>query len=192
MSIVKRTLVFKPGTALEGQTCVKAGVQFVGGRATIEGSDKDVIALSRFLEKCYQAVNLEQLTEEGADGECEIDSDDGTSSVPAGDGQLSPVEGDVSTDGRAPEVSADECQGDDEDPAGDSRVGPEGDGQEGSPVVSMCLAEALSALDSENDEHWEADTGRPRLAAVVEIAGTAAITRADIDEVAPELRRGGK
>lgn len=53
----------------------------------------------------------------------------------------------------------------------------------------MPLASALAALDPADDSHWTS-AGLPSVAAVSDIVG-APVSRADIETVAPDLKRDG-
>lgn len=50
------------------------------------------------------------------------------------------------------------------------------------------LQRALSRLDPKNDEHWTRD-GKPSVAAVERLYGSADVRRADIEAAAPGLTR---
>lgn len=56
------------------------------------------------------------------------------------------------------------------------------------PAEVAKLEDALLSLSPDNDEHWTED-GLPRVDVVVELSGVQ-VRRADIEALAPDLRRG--
>ena len=52
----------------------------------------------------------------------------------------------------------------------------------------MTLRDALMALDISNDDHWT-DAGLPAMAAIEAFMGSDLVTRADVDDMAPNFTR---
>lgn len=95
----------------------------------------------------------------------------------------------------AAEGGADSGGGAADAPAGAAERGADGDGPKhlvnGEPAgtpQNAKLVRALSRLDPKNDEHWTRD-GKPSVAAVERLYGSADVRRSDIDAAAPGLMR---
>lgn len=52
------------------------------------------------------------------------------------------------------------------------------------------LAQAMSQLDVDNDEHWTRE-GKPSIATIAQLSGMAGVKRKDLDELFPEVIRDG-
>lgn len=172
--IINRTLHLVG--ALAGQTTKKAGVQFVDGTAVLKGDLGEVDALHHHLRVGYQVITEEE--RQNGIGTPETDGKDGT---------ISSLAGDVSKDGRTPEGTSDEGSGHAETGGGSQGLPSEGDGQ--GCAEDQLIQDALSQLDPDNDEHWTADSRLPMIAAVAELIPGTQVGRADINRLAPDMRR---
>ena len=163
MSTIIQTTFVLTG-ALAGRT-IRLGSQpyvFENGRLTITAPAEEIALHARFLERNWQAYPEGHPALEGqADGQRDLQE----GSQP--DGQL-PVHGDVQPNGGATD----------------------GDGQQAqpNPEVNTKLQKAVLGLDPADDTHWTKD-GKPAMTAVEKLYGSAAITRADVEAVAPGWTR---
>lgn len=162
--------------ALKGKTTVKAGVQFVNGTAVLNGEIGEVDALHHYLRVGYQVIT----EEERQNGLSAPETDGPNGSVPS-------LAGDVPKEGRTPEGSSDEGSGHAGSEGGGQGVPSKGDGQ--GCAEDQLIQDALSKLDSDNDEHWTADSRLPMIAAVCEMIPGVMVSRADINRLAPDMRR---
>lgn len=159
MSTIIQTTFVLTGP-LAGRT-IRLGSQpypFENGRLTIQAPAEEVALHARFLERNWQAYP------EGHPALKEVP-----------DGQ--PVSSDVQPDGGGTEAGG----------------VPDGDGQPAvltdpvkEPTVELNtkLQKAVMGLDPADDTHWTKD-GKPAMTAVEKLYGSAGITRADVEAVAP-------
>jgi len=197
---VRRKLVLTGGRA--GQTVALGGYQFVDGVTFVEGDSENIEGVCTYLGKTYKAFQegsmalahyqgldyqeAKRKKEAKADGKrdtqtiarpgSEVPSDvssgqQGSSEVPEADG--SGAAG-ATADGRGSEVP--------------ERDGSSNAGNDGSAAQPQGILDALKQLNPKNDEHWT-NEGRPRIDAVERILGDSTITRARINEVAPDFVR---
>jgi len=190
MGIVKRRLSLAGD--LDGQTVtLKAGgtdYEFKDGSIELEGPDKDVENLSKYLLRCWQAYpdpsreldNARAALKEANDA-AEADTDE----PKAGDGDPGGAENDAGGAGEpTPEpTDPDEGVSDAEPELGTAEPGRPGEGDGQSPI-----AKALSQLDPEDDEAWTAD-GKPKMSAIEAAMGRSDVTRSQVDAAAPGFDR---
>jgi len=186
MSTIIQTTFVLTG-ALAGRT-IRLGSQpyaFEKGRLTITAPPEEVALHARFLERNWQAYpEGHPALKEVPDGQRDLQE----GSQP--DGQQ-PVHGDVQPNGGGTEASdaAPVSGGGVEAEAGQAGGVPDGDGQPAvltDPVKepNTKLQKAVLGLDPADDTHWTKD-GKPAMTAVEKLYGSAGITRADVEAVAP-------
>lgn len=177
--------------ALAGRT-IRLGSQpyvFQEGRLTITAPAEEVALHARFLERNWQAYpEGHPALKEVPDGQRDLQE----GSQP--DGQQ-PVHGDVQPNGGGTEAgdAAPVSGGGVEAEAGQAGSVPGRDGQQAQlnpppPEVNTKLQKAVQSLDPADDSHWTKD-GKPAMTAVEKLYGSAAITRADVEAVAPGWTR---
>lgn len=194
MSTIIQTTFVLTG-ALAGRT-IRLGSQpyaFEKGRLTITAPAEEVALHARFLERNWQAYpEGHPALKEVPDGQRDLQE----GSQP--DGQQ-PVHGDVQPVGGGTEAgdAAPVSGGGVEAEAGQAGSVPGGDGQPAQlnpagdpppPEVNAKLQKAVQSLDPADDNHWTKD-GKPAMTAVEKLYGSAAITRADVEAVAPGWTR---
>jgi hypothetical protein len=201
MSTLKRTLVLTG--PLAGKTMVlgtgklsKLQFQFTKGRCTIQGSEKDVEGVTKYLGRCYKAYpegSLElRALQEPQGGEA-----DGKSNLQAGSesGQSEKVPGQVQSGGEGiTQIPSVDGEGNVTSDQGETGTVPSGDGQPDSGVStspngveSQPLYKAIMTLDPLNDEHWN-KAGLPRVDVLEGMIGPDA-TRKNNEAVAPGYNR---
>lgn len=178
--MAKKIMILEPPR--EGQTIYLFGTQFVNGQAVLEGTEEEVERLSALLRMQYRM-------KEADNGQRDIHSDE---AVVSGHG-VAPgaVSSPVLSNGGGAETSepATDFAGNDQATSEHGADTPVGHGQ--SAVLTLAaqkLKKALDQLDPDNDDHWTKD-GQPALKAVEQFYGSAAVSRADIRAVAPNLKR---
>lgn len=169
-------------------------VEFENGVAHIQGTEKDVEGLTRYMGRCYQAH---------PEGSLELiaarkrDKDNGSSGVQTSTEQGQA--GQVSTNVRQTGEQTTQISNPNSEATNESKQGSEGsvssgnghenprfpDTEEGKHQES--LYQGVMALDPINDDHWTAQ-GLPRIDVLEEISGPYA-TRKNIDNVCPEYTR---
>lgn len=160
---------------LAGKTKVLRGVRFTNGEAILEGPDSDVLNLSKYLRRSYQAIPAEELNNGGIPHH-EDGSEDGTGGVQEdGAGAQEAANGDEPDADTDPEGQRSEEQAETPD-------GPVGN------EVNEKLRRAVLQLDPSNDEHWT-QAGKPSISAITQLYGAGDVTRADIEAAAPGLLR---
>lgn len=194
MSTIVQTTFVLTG-ALAGRT-IRLGSQpyaFEKGRLTITAPAEDVARHARFLERNWQAYPEGHPALEGQTyGQREVQTN------AQQDGQP-PVSSDVQPNGGGTEAGgeANNGAGATDPEAGQARSVPGGDGQQAQlnpagdpppPEVNTKLQKAVQSLDPADDNHWTRD-GKPAMSAVEKLYGSAGITRADVDAVAPGWTR---
>jgi hypothetical protein len=194
MSTIVQTTFVLTG-ALAGRT-IRLGSQpyaFEKGRLTITAPAEDVALHARFLERNWQAYPEGHPALEGqTNGQRDLQE----GSQP--DGQP-PVHSDVQPNGGGTEAgdAAPVRGGGVEAEAGQAGGVPDGDGQQAvltdpvkEPTVELNtkLQKAVQSLDPADDTHWTKD-GKPAMTAVEKLYGSAGITRADVEAVAPGYTR---
>lgn len=194
MSTIIQTTFVLTG-ALAGRT-IRLGSQpyaFEKGRLTITAPAEEVALHARFLERNWQAYpEGHPALKEVPDGQRDLQE----GSQP--DGQQ-PVHGDVQPVGGGAEAgdAAPVSGGGVEAEAGQAGSVPGGDGQpavltdpakEPTVELNVKLQKAVMSLDPADDNHWTKD-GKPAMTAVEKLYGSAAITRADVEAVAPGWTR---
>ncbi len=171
------------------------GYRFVDGECVLRDQEENVDRITNYLARSYQAFP------EGSDALAaaqkaagvmppqEGDADGQRDAVPArAEGNPAGFPGEPRPDGQGhPAQEPAHVGGDDEGDAGQpaARGQAEGDGEN---PESAKIKAALTVLDPDNDEHWTA-LGAPRVDAVAELTGNAAVTRADLDREMPGLDR---
>lgn len=164
--------------ALEGRT-IRLGSQpysFVEGRLSIDAPANQMKLHARFLARNWQAYPEEEVQ----DGKRNVPSDsqrDGQHAV-QGDDEPKTAAG-LGPDARTGSAGTQ---------AGGTGALPDGNGQEAR--VNAKLRRAVMSLDPEDDGHWTF-AGLPSMKAVEALYGSAAITRADVEEAAPGYTRPG-
>lgn len=169
MVITKEIVLVGPK---KGKTIVLGNVQFVDGKATLKGTVENVEKRFRYLHRCWQVQYADQV--EAEDGNVQDSSNPDENGAPQGDS------------GEGEQGSTQEGATDGNEPAGADVHNQ--DGQTDAPVTDQRLLDAVMKLDPENEEHWT-KTGKPAMAAVEGFYGSADITRANIDAVAPNYSR---
>lgn len=177
MSTVVQTTFVLTGP-LAGKT-LRLGSQpypFDKGRLTITAPAEEVALHARFLERNWQAYpEGHPALKEVPDGQRDLQE----GSQP--DGQQ-PVHSDVQPNGDGTEAEAGQAGG-----------VSDGDGQpevltdpakEPTVELNTKLQKAVLGLDPADDTHWTKD-GKPAMTAVEKLYGSAGITRADVEAVAP-------
>ena len=159
---------------------------FLGTYKFEDGFHVCVIPADR-VEKRIRVLNTFYGAEVYKDGASQVHEDPGSrapAAVPGGGGP------DGSGSGKVP---ADDGSG--TDAGGKPAEGSvsSGDGQQdtrddGTKEFADRLLKAVTNLDPTNDEHWTAD-GRPRIDEVEKAYGSAGVTRADVDAIAPGYTR---
>lgn len=190
MSTIIQTTFVLTGP-LAGRT-IRLGSQpypFENGRLTIQAPAEEVALHARFLERNWQAYpEGHPALKEVPDGQRDLQE----GSQP--DGQQ-PVHSDVQPNGGGTEAgdAAPVSGGGVEAEAGQAGGVPDGDGQPAvltdpakEPTVELNtkLQKAVLGLDPADDTHWTKD-GKPAMTAVEKLYGSAGITRADVEAVAP-------
>lgn len=190
MSTIIQTTFVLTGP-LAGRT-IRLGSQpypFDKGRLTITAPAEEVALHARFLERNWQAYpEGHPALKEVPDGQRDLQE----GSQP--DGQQ-PVHSDVQPNGGGTEAgdAAPVSGGGVEAEAGQAGGVPDGDGQPAvltdpakEPTVELNtkLQKAVLGLDPADDTHWTKD-GKPAMTAVEKLYGSAGITRADVEAVAP-------
>lgn len=159
--------------AYKGRNITLNGVKFIDGVAVLEGDAVKNEGLIKYMGLCYQA-HPEGYEAPAAEVE------------PKKTAEEEPVleVGDViEVDGRAAEITGFAADGTpelkflDEDP---------GEGKEGE--VNEKLVAAIKALDPKDDGHWTKH-GKPQMAAVEKLYGSAGITRDDVEAAVPGYDR---
>lgn len=167
----------------KGRNITLAGVKFRDGVATLEGDAAQNEGMIKYLGLCYQAFPEGHEVPEETTEPTEPDDDTDTGSEPKFEvGQKIQVPGE---DGELPEdggwhIVADHNE--DGTPILEPTEAPE------EPEVDEKLIAALKKLDPKNDDHWVKD-GRPAMAAVEELYGSAGITREDVETAIPGYDR---
>lgn len=191
MSTIVQTTFVLTG-ALAGRT-IRLGSQpyaFERGRLTITAPAEDVALHARFLERNWQAYpeGHPALKEEKPNGQRDLQTSTQQDGQP-------PVSSDVQPNGGGTEAgdAAPVSGGGVEAEAGQAGGVPDGDGQPAvltdpakEPTVELNtkLQKAVLGLDPADDTHWTKD-GKPAMTAVEKLYGSAGITRADVEAVAP-------
>lgn len=190
MSAIIQTTFVLTGP-LAGRT-IRLGSQsytFEEGRLTITAPAEEVAMHASFLERNWQAYpEGHPALKEGPDGQRDLQE----GSQP--DGQQ-PVHSDVQPNGGGTEAgdAAPVSGGDVEAEARKAGGAPDGDGQpaaltdpveEPTAKLNTKLQKAVLGLDPADDTHWTKD-GKPAITAVEKLYGSAGITRADVESVAP-------
>lgn len=190
MSTIVQTTFVLTGP-LAGKT-VRLGSQpypFDKGRLTITAPAEEVALHARFLERNWQAYpEGHPALKEVPDGQRDLQE----GSQP--DGQQ-PVHSDVQPNGGGTEAgdAAPVSGGGVEAEAGQVGGASDGDGQpevltdpakEPTVELNTKLQKAVLGLDPADDTHWTKD-GKPAMTAVEKLYGSAGITRADVEAVAP-------
>lgn len=194
MSAIIQTIFFLTG-ALAGKT-IKLGslpYSFVDGRTTLHATPEEMAMHARFLERNWSAFpEGHPALKEATHGQRDLQTD------PQPDGQH-PVPSDLQPNGAGSEAGqpADVGGGAAETASGEAGSVPDGDGQpagvtegakEPAPELNTKLQKAVLGLDVEDDSHWTKD-GKPAMTAVEKLYGSAGITRADVEAVAPGYDR---
>lgn len=194
MSTIVQTTFVLTGP-LAGRT-IRLGSQpyvFKEGRLTITAPAEEIALHARFLERNWQAYPEGHPALEGqADGQREVQTNTQQDGQP-------PVRSDVQSNGGGAEAggAAPVRGGGVETEAGQTGSAPGGDGQQAvltdpvkEPTVELNtkLQKAVLGLDPADDTHWTKD-GKPAMTAVEKLYGSAAITRADVEAVAPGWTR---
>lgn len=162
---------------LAGHTGVLGMVRYTNGVAWFpQLSDEDFARVRIVQERSYQAVEV------SFDGGRAVQGGE-----PGGVVETDP-DGARPEDGRPPEEAAPGREVDAGGETGDAGIPAEGSGQERPSPEDVRLA-ALS-LDPLSDDNWTSD-GRPRVDAVERALGHGGLRRADVDEVANDVRRDG-
>lgn len=175
MSTVQTTFVLTG--PLAGQTINLGSLpyRFAEGRTTLIAPVEEMPLHAQFLERNWQAYpEGHEALKETNHGQRDIQQN--TSGT---QGDLQP-----NGEGAAPGGDSDAGQGD-AGPATGNEAGelaPEGDGQ--APQLNEKLQKAVLGLDPADDTHWTKD-GKPAMTAVEKLYGSAGITRADVEAVAP-------
>lgn len=176
--MMKRTLVLEGHYA--GKNIILAGYRFVNGEIVVTGPEKDVVGITTYLGRCYQAK-----WKEDPHGQRDIHTD------PEQDAEH-PVPGEVQPDrGGSVEEGAAHGGGDGDPEGGGTEHHSEGDGHEHAGVdngVNLKLAFALNCLDPDNDTHWT-QTGIPMLAVVAKAYGDETVGRKEIEMAIPGYNR---
>lgn len=181
--VVRKYIVLR--NALEGHTGVLNGVRFEDGVHVYVGDEKGLEGLSRYCYRCWQAEVLDT-DPRGSDGQREVSpaaEERAPGEVPAG----------VSSGrGESADGASEHGQGDAGAEAAAAEHLPTGQDGEGSSEpeaqVDRRLVAAIDGLDPANDEHWTA-SGKPAMAAVEALYGSAAVTRKDVEEARPGYDR---
>ncbi len=167
--------------------------RFADGRTTLIASVEDTALHARFLERNWQAYPEGPPALEGqTDGQREVQTNTQQDGQP-------PVSSDVQPNGGGTEAGgeADHGAGATDPEAGQAGSVPGGDGQQAQlnpagdpppPEVNTKLQKAVQSLDPADDNHWTRD-GKPAMSAVEKLYGSAGITRADVEAVAPGWTR---
>lgn len=162
---------------------------FQSGKCLITATPQDMALHARLLERNWQAYpEGHPALKEVPDGQRDLQE----GSQP--DGQQ-PVHSDVQPNGGGTEAgdAAPVSGGGVEAEAGQAGGVPDGDGQPAvltdpvkEPTVELNtkLQKAVLGLDPADDTHWTKD-GKPAMTAVEKLYGSAGITRADVEAVAP-------
>lgn len=165
---------------LAGQT-IRLGslpYPFENGQLVIRATADEMALHARFLERNWQAYpEGHPALKEKADGKRDLQE----GSQP--DGQQ-PLHGDLQPNGSGPEAGdpAPVGGGSLEAATGEAGSVSNGDGQPAE--LNTKLQKAVLALDPADDSHWTKD-GKPAMTAVEKLYGSAGITRADVEAVAP-------
>lgn len=185
MSTVQTTFVLTG--PLAGQTINLGSLpyRFAEGRTTLIAPVEEMPLHAQFLERNWQAYpEGHPALKEVPDGQRDLQE----GSQP--DGQQ-PVHSDVQPNGGGTEAgdAAPVSGGGVEAEAGQAGGVPDGDGQPAvltDPVkeLNTKLQKAVLGLDPADDTHWTKD-GKPAMTAVEKLYGSAGITRADVEAVAP-------
>lgn len=175
---LKRTLILEGHFA--GKTVVLAGYKFTDGEIVIQGPEKDVVGISTYLERSYQAK-----WKEDPDGQHNLHAD------PEQDAEH-PVSGEVQPDGgRSDTEDAAHSGGDGNPEGGGTERDSEGDGHGHSGVdngVNEKLALVVKSLDPDNNSHWT-QSGIPMLAVVAKAYGDESVTRKEVEVAVPGFNR---
>ena len=191
MAPLKRILVLTGGRT--GTTCVLSKYQFVDGETIIEGDEKQVLGLTRYMGRAYRAFEkgsnaLAQAQEvDRKHGISKADTHPqpgGPNSVPSG---VQPGGG-----GPATVPATDSSAADGSAPVAEGSV-PSGHGQpdsgeHGTQTDQDRVLKAVNSLDVNDDECWTTQ-GTPRVDAVANASGLPNVTREDIEAVAPGFMR---
>ena len=184
--------------AYAGKNITLLGYRFFEGKIRLTGAESEVAGVMNVLGKCYQAYpeGSERLAAAQAhcagdeNGKCDTDAGTEHGADNNLQSQVQQVRRGVE------EVSADDGAGAGTVEEGDAGSVSDRDGHEdaGIPVApgtdqSSRVREALSKLDHNNDEHWAKD-GKPRMDAVQDFYGSADVSRAAVDALAPGFMRG--
>lgn len=168
MSAIIQTTFVLTGP-LAGRT-IRLGSQsytFEEGRLTITAPAEEVAMHARFLERNWQAYpEGHPALKEGPDGQRDLQEAGDAAPVSGGD-----VEAEARKAGGAPDG--------DGQPA--ARTDPV---KEPTVKLNTKLQKAVLGLDPADDTHWTKD-GKPAITAVEKLYGSAGITRADVESVAP-------
>jgi len=177
MAVVETTFVLVGANA--GKTVALGGRQFTDGSHTATGPEEELKCLGRFLARAYQAFpeGSEELTkaQEALNGGDQVQADgsvqDGQEGVRGGPG--SDTEGAEETPDGGSDAGAETGEAGPDDATGNG---------------ARSLAEAVQALDPENDDHWT-NGGQPKVDAVASQLGRTDVTRAQVEAAAPGYNR---
>ena len=181
MSQIERTIILTGAHA--GKTLTLGKFRAVDGKITLRGSPSDVEGWTLSIERnwCGNPEGDPRLNPETDNGQRDLSQGgalpNGTSDV-SGAGQ-SGGEG-------AGTASAVNGGGADAGASGSTGELAGGNGQQAD--VNMKLANAIRALDADNDEHWTQD-GKPAIAAIQNVYGQTGFTRKDVEAAVPNFTR---
>lgn len=167
---------------LASHSGVLNGIRFERGVHRFRGPMAQAEGLIRYCQRCWQATVHDNDPRESSHGVSQVPSPEAEGlqrGAPEGRGQ--PADG-----------AAEERRGDAGDEAGPAEDVPSSPDSAGSaePVadVDHRLLAAIDALDPEQDEHWTT-SGKPAMAAVEALYGSAGITRRNVEEARPGYDR---
>lgn len=181
--------------SLEGQTINLGGHQFIDGVYTLEGPEPNIVPSIEeanlkaiYLGKSYQAFR------EGSPEHTEAVERLKAGTAPAGELDVAEREKQEQANNFQP-PAAEPVQEPAAEPVQDPAAAQEAAAGDtvAEPTQSPrqkhgALRSALIALDPKDDSHWT-DNGLPSVAAVRALAGDDSISRANINELAPQLTR---
>ena len=155
---------------------------FQNGKCSISATPEDTALHARLLERNWQAYpEGHPALEEESNGQRDIQTDPQPNEEP-------PTGGDLQPNGEGPEAGGGSANGAGAAGAETGETGslPNGDGPPAE--LNAKLLRAVQSLDPDNDAHWTKD-GKPAMTAVEKFYGSADVTRADVEAVAPGFTR---
>lgn len=181
------TVTFVLTGAYAGRTITLGSLPypFKEGKLSLTGPAEEVALHARFMERNWQAFpegherlkepeNGQREIQSGAqqpNGQADLHGDGEPGGSGAGPGVAGPVDGGSAGGGEAGNPGAEAVRGD----------GP-------APELNTKLQKAVMDLDPADDSHWTKE-GKPAITAVEKLYGSAGITRADVEAVAPGFKR---